>query len=133
MEKILEELKEIEARVSALIRELESPNEGITANVGEIRRLAVLEEIFRLGREATPEEISVFAQKFGKDPRSSSGYFSGKSPSLKRSENGKKRVLTPTGINSVMTARQQWGTDWLERIPLDIVGNASTPDLEITF
>ena len=78
MKTILDELKEIEARVSALIQRIAAEHKAITATVGEVRRLAILEEVFRNKGQATPKEISNYAKKYGKTPSSCAGYYSGK-------------------------------------------------------
>lgn len=133
MKTILEELKEIEARTSALIKRLESENKGVTTTVGEIRKAAILEEVFRIGGAATPQEISDFAKKYGKTPSSCAGYYSGKKPSMVASEDRQSRLLTDTGKQAVEKSRAEWGDDWLDRVPLEIVGNQYTPDSEVSF
>lgn len=133
MKTVLEELKEIEARTSALIKRLESENKRVSATVGEVRKVAILEEVSRIGGSATPQEISDFARKYGKTPSSSAGYYSGKKPSMIASKDRQSRLLTTTGEQTVAKARAEWGDDWLERVPLEIVGNKYTPDSEISF
>ena len=66
MKTILSELKEIEAKVSALINRLESENTSITTTVGEVRKIAILEEIYRKGGTVTPKEISNLQENTGK-------------------------------------------------------------------
>lgn len=66
MIEILKELRVIEARVSALIQRIEAEAKAVTATVGEIRRLAILEEVYRKGGKATPQEISDLARKYHK-------------------------------------------------------------------
>lgn len=133
MQSVLEELRAIEARVSALIRRMEAEQKAATATVGEIRRLAILEEVYRKAGRATPEDISGYAIKYGKTPSSCAGYYSGKSPSLAASEDREFRLLTETGNRLVLEAREKWGKDWLDRIPLDIVGNSETIGAEVSF
>lgn len=133
MQSVLEELKAIEARVSALIRRMEAEQKAATATVGEIRRLAILEEVYRNAGRATPQDISEYAIKYGKTPSSCAGYYSGKSPSLVASEDREFRLLTETGNRLVLEAREKWGKDWLDRIPLDIVGNSETIGAEVSF
>lgn len=133
MKTILDELREIEARVSALIQRMEAENKAITATVGEVRRLAILEEVFRNKGEATPQEISNYAKKYGKTPSSCAGYYSGKSPSMSASDDKKTRLLTETGIRIVKETREIWGEDWLDRVPMNVIGSYQTPDAEIAF
>lgn len=133
MKTILSELKEIHAKVTAVINRIESEDNGIVTTVGEVRKIAILEEVYRKGEVATPLEISDFARKYGKTPSSTAGYYSGKKPSLEATADKKSRKLTETGKQIVIETRDKWGDDWLDRIPLDIVGNEYTPDSEISF
>lgn len=133
MKTILDELKEIEARVSALIQRMEAEHKAVTTTVGEVRRLAILEEVFRNNGKATPQEISDYAKKYGKTPSSCAGYYSGKSPSMAASDDRQTRLLTETGRKIAQATRDEWGEDWLDRIPLNIIGNHHTPDAEISF
>ncbi len=132
---VLKELLEIKAKVDALVLMLQSEGSVTTANIGEIRKIAVLEEIYRLGGSATPSEISSIAKKFGKTPSSTAGYYSGNVPSLVADETCGKNIrkLTPQGKALVIQYRNKWGEDWIERIPLDIVGNPNTRTSEIAF
>lgn len=136
-ENVLKELLEIKAKVDALICILQSEeNSNITASVEEIRKIAVLEEIYRRGGSVTPEEVSEIARKWGKHPSSTAGYYSGKCPSLEASEdaNGNTiRKLTSGGENTVEMYRLEWGNDWIDRVPLELVGNANTKTSEIAF
>lgn len=133
MKTILEELKEIEARVSALIQRMESEHTAITATVGEVRRLAILEEVFRNNGKATPREISDYAKKYGKTPSSCAGYYSGKSTSMSASDDKRTRLLTETGKRIVQETREMWGDDWLDRVPMNVIGCHLTPDAEVSF
>lgn len=133
MKSVLDELKEIEARVSALIQRMEAEHKAVTTTVGEVRRLAILEEVFRRSGQVTPQEISDLAKKYGKTPSSCAGYYSGKSPSMVASEDRKTRQLTETGKKMVQEIRDMWGENWLDRLPLAIVGNSYTSDAEIAF
>lgn len=133
MKTILYELKEIEAHVSALIQRMEAENKAITATVGEVRRLAILEEVFRNNGKATPREISDYAKKYGKTPSSCAGYYSGKSPSMSASDDKKTRQLTETGKRIVKETREMWGEDWLDRVPMNVIGRHQIPDVEISF
>ena len=99
----------------------------------EIRRVAVLEEIYRAGGTVTAKEVSCFAEKYGKTPSSTAGYYSGNKPSLTASEDRLARVLTETGRMIVLEKREEWGEDWLERVPMEIVSNAYARDTEIVF
>lgn len=75
--------------------------------------------------------------KYGRNPSTTAGYYLGKKPSLIATESnieGKKsRKLTPYGESVVKQTRSEWGDDWLERVPLDIVSNENNPDMEIEF
>lgn len=133
MKTILEELKEIEAKVSALINRLESEDKSVVTTVGEVRKIAILEEVYRLGGIATAQEISDFARKYGKTPSSTAGYYSGNKPSLVATADREARELTETGKQVVKETREKWGHNWLDRIPLDIVGNEYTPEAEVSF
>lgn len=133
MKTVLDELKEIEAKVSALINRLASQDKSVVATVAEVRKIAILEEIYRIGGIATAQEISDFARKYGKTPSSTAGYYSGNKPSLAATADREARELTETGKQVVQETRKKWGDDWLERIPLDIVGNEYTPEAEISF
>lgn len=133
MKTVLDELKEIEAKVSALINRLESQDKRVVATVADVRKIAILEEIYRIGGSATAQEISDFARKYGKTPSSTAGYYSGNKPSLVATADRKARELTETGKKVVKETRENWGDDWLDRIPLDIVGNEYTPEAEISF
>lgn len=135
-ETILKELLEIKAKVDALIVILQSENSSTTASIEEIRKVAILEEIYRLGGVATPTEISAIAKKYGKTPSSTAGYYSGKCPSLEAGEDSNKnsiRKLTVQGKAVIAQYHEKWGEDWIERIPLDIVGNSNTKTSEIAF
>lgn len=131
MQELLKELREIEARVSALIARIESENKTIVTTVAEIRRVAILEEIYRAGGRVTAKQIALFAKKYGKTPSSTAGYYSGKKPSLVATADKSKRELTETGRLVVKEMREKCGEDWLERVPLDIVGNEYTSDTEV--
>ena len=133
MKTVLEELKEIEAKVSALINRLESEDKSVVTTVAEIRKIAILEEVYRLGGTATPQEISDLARKYGKTPSSTAGYYSGTKPSLAATANREARELTETGKQVVKETRDKWGENWLDRVPLDIVGNVYTPEAEVSF
>ena len=82
---------------------------------------------------ATPTTAIINEVKYGKTPSSCAGYYSGKSPSLAASEDREFRLLTETGKRLVLEAREKWGKDWLNRIPLDIVGNSETIGAEVSF
>ena len=45
MQSLLDELKEMQAKLSAIIARLEAEHNTVTATLAEIRRVAVLEEI----------------------------------------------------------------------------------------
>ena len=89
-------------------------------------RFAILEEIYRCSGSVTPEQISEFAVKYGKTPSSCAGYYSGKKPSLKASDDRKRRLLTKQGEETVLAARHRWGDDWLDRVPQSIIANDAT-------
>ena len=130
---ILNELKAIEANIAALIQRIEAEHKDITATVGEVRRLAILEEVYRNNGKVTPQEISDYAKKYGKNPSSCAGYYSGKSPSMTASEDRQTRQLTETGERIVNETRKKWGNDWLDRVPMDVIGNHHTQNAEISF
>ena len=133
---VLKGLLEIKAQVDSLILVLQSENAKTTAFIEEVRKIAVLEEVYRLGGSATPRHIADIATKYGKAPSSTAGYYSGKSPSLEASvdSNGDAiRKLTAQGEANVLHYRAVWGADWLQRIPLNIVGNSNTKKAEIAF
>ena len=145
-ESYLKELYSIRDRVNALISlmEREDGNEdgkkmtttkiiAKKTTVGEVKKKAILEEIYRMGGTTTPDVISELAIKYGRKPSSTAGYYSGKKPSLIATVDKKARKLTPYGESIVEQTRTDWGEDWLDRVPLDIVGNENTPDMEIEF
>ena len=145
-ESYLKELYSIRDRVNALISLMERENSNedgkkmtttkIIAKkttVGEVKKKAILEEIYRMGGTTTPDVISELAIKYGRKPSSTAGYYSGKKPSLIATVDKKARKLTPYGESIVEQTRTDWGEDWLDRVPLDIVGNENTPDMEIEF
>lgn len=134
---VLKELLEIKAKVDALVITLQSAkNAAVTAGIEEVRKIAVLEEVYRLGGAATPNEISEIAKKWGKSPSSTAGYYSGNSPSLEACVNSNGdaiRRLTAQGVDNVKRYRAEWGVDWLDRVPLEIVGNSNTKTAKISF
>lgn len=134
---ILKELLEIKAKVDALVLTLQSAkNASVTASIEEVRKIAVIEEVYRLGGTATPNEISEIAKKWGKSPSSTAGYYSGNSPSLEACVNSNGdaiRRLTAQGVENVKRYRAEWGEDWLDRVQLEIVGNFNTKTTEISF
>ena len=65
MQSLLDELKEMQAKLSAIIARLEAEHNTVTATLAEIRRVAVLEEIYRAGGMVTAKEVSCFAEKYG--------------------------------------------------------------------
>lgn len=133
-QEVLRQLKEIQGQVTGLIQALERDEEedkAVVATVGEVRRVAILEEVYRQGGSATVADISAFAQRYGRSPRSCGGYYSGTAPSLRKQGSG--RELTPMGVQLVMEARQKWGDDWLDRLPMDVLSNPHTPDTTIAF
>ena len=130
-ETVLKELLEIKAKVESLISILQSENTSVKTSIEEIRKVAVLEEIARLGGSCTPAEISAISLKYGKTPSSTAGYYSGKTPSLE-SKDGLRR-LSKQGESIVAKYREEWGADWLERIPLEMVGNSNAKATEIVF
>ncbi|TCL54482.1 hypothetical protein EDD76_12086 [Kineothrix alysoides] len=145
--KLLKDLKRIEASLAAVIHQIESENTGITATIAVVRKIAILEEVFRAGGKVTAEEVSKFAIKYGKTPSSCAGYYSGKSPSMTTNEEliddkallkynwftSDWRYLTNTGLLLVREKRDEWGEDWLDRVPLDIVGSDANTLTYINF
>lgn len=131
MQKVLMELKEIQAKVSALIVQLEASDKKIHTSVAEIRRVAVLEEIYRAGGSVTAKQVAEFAKKYGKTASSTAGYYSGRKPSLVATDDRTARKLTEAGIEIVMKMREKCGEDWIDKVPLEVIGNEYTPDTEI--
>ena len=130
---VLKELREIKARVTVLIQALEAEEAAVTATLGEVRRMAILEEVYRAGGHVSARQISDFARKYGRDPSACGGYYSGKVPSLAVSGDGQHRNLTQAGREIVEDTRDAWGEDWLDRLPMDIVGNPHASGSEISF
>ena len=124
-QEILHQLKEIQGQVNGLIQALEreEQSQSVTATVGEVRRAAILEEVYRQGGSVTAADISVFAQRYGRSPRSC----------LAASEDKTRRELTAVGTELVLEAREKWGEDWLDRLPMDVLSNPHTPDTTIAF
>ena len=133
-QEILHQLKEIQGQVNGLIQALEreEQSQSVTATVGEVRRAAILEEVYRQGGSVTAADISVFAQRYGRSPRSCGGYYSVAAP-LAASEDKTRRELTAVGTELVLEAREKWGEDWLDRLPMDVLSNPHTPDTTIAF
>ena len=73
MQSLLDELKEMQAKLSAIIVRLEAEHNTVTATLAEIRRVAVLEEIYRAGGTVTAKEVSCFAEKYGKNSEFNGG------------------------------------------------------------
>ena len=132
---ILHQLKEIQGQVNGLIQALEREEQSqpVTATVGEVRRAAILEEVYRQGGSVTAADISAFAQRYGRSPRSCGGYYSGAAPSLTASGDKTRRELTAVGTELVLEARKKWGEDWLDRLPMSVLSNPHTPDTTIAF
>jgi len=146
---VLEDLKRIQASLSAVIAEIESENGGgVSATITEIRKVAILEEVYRARGKVTVRQLSDFALKYGKTPGSCGGYFSGKSPSMTGNEDDKRipesllktdwftgegRYLTEEGLRVVLDKRAEWGKDWLDRIPREIVKSEVNVLTVITF
>ena len=131
MQELLKELWEIEARVSAIIARLESENKTTVTTVAEVQRLAILEEIYRAGGSVTAKQIADFAKKYRKIPSSTAGYYFGRKPSLVATDDRTAGKLTETGIEIVMKMREKCGEDWLDKVPLEVVGNEYTLDTEV--
>lgn len=94
--------------------------------VATIRWVAPLAEVVRAGGVVTPVELSWFCRKYGKNPKGAAGYFTGMRPSM-RSLDDDKRAITEDGRARVLQMEIEYGPDWLERVPLDLVGN---PEVE---
>jgi|GEM_PF-689901 len=135
---ILKDLKKIRASVSAVIDQIEAENKDVSATVADIRKFAILEEVYRAGGKVTANDISDFAVKYGRTPGSCGGYYSGNSPSMTGKGDderipksllkpnwftGEGRYLTRDGLYLVEKKRAEWGEDWLKRIPLNIVSS----------
>jgi hypothetical protein len=133
---IIAELKRINASIATLITQLEADpsNVLITASIETIRKIAVLEEIYRSGGSVTPGELSSFTTKYGKTPSSAAGYFSGRKPSLIASDDRRNRLLSEHGQELVNNMRKEWGYDWLDRIPLATIADSNvSKSLEVSF
>lgn len=90
--------------------------------VHTVRWVAPLAEVERAGGVVTPLELSWFCRKYGKNPKGVAGYFTGAKPSM-RSVEGDKRAITEDGRARIRQIELEYGEDWLERIPLDLVGD----------
>ena len=142
---VLKDLKRIEASLAAVILQLEAENAGVKATVAEVRKAAVLEEVYRAGGKVTPGDLSRFSEEYGKTPSSSAGYFSGKAPSMTVDQliaatllkpnwfTGTGRYLTGQGLRVVLEKREAWGDDWLDRIPREILKSQVNALSVITF
>lgn len=92
-----------------MINRIEAEDKGIVTTLGEVRKIAILEEVYRKAGVPTPIEISDFARKYGKTPSSTAGYYSGKKPSLVATSDRVARKLTEIGKQIVMDTRDKWG------------------------
>lgn len=128
---MLKELKEINAKIAAVIIRLETEHKTVVTTLAEGRRVAILEEIYRAGGTVTAKEVVYFAEKYGKKASSTAGYYSGKKPSLVTEQ--LSRNLTEAGKWIVAEKRKEWGDDWLERILMNIVSDEYTQDIEVVF
>lgn len=127
---ILTDIKELKQKLESITLSLESitnDQEGIEINVYDIRKIAILEEVYRSDGIVSAEQLSDIAKKWGKSPQGVAGYFTGDNPSL-RSIAGGKRALTDKGADAVIYYRDKYGDDWLDKVNLDLVGNSNTPD-----
>ncbi|MBE0466745.1 MAG: hypothetical protein IBX71_05915 [Candidatus Desulforudis sp.] len=108
--------------VKVQLRNLYAAEGGKEIPVHTIRALAPLAEVVRAGGNVSPLELSWFCRKYGKHPKGAAGYFTGTSPSMKSGE-GDRRMITDQGLARVRQAEMEYGKDWLDRVPLDIVAN----------
>lgn len=90
--------------------------------VHTVRWVAPLAEVERAGGVVTPLELSWFCRKYGKNPKGVAGYFTGAKPSM-RSVEGDKRAITEDGRARIRQIELEYGEGWLEKIPLDVVGD----------
>lgn len=95
-------------------------------SVYDVRRAAILEEVYRENSIVSSDELSEIARKWGRNPQGTAGYFSGTNPSL-RAIAGGKRALTERGLEIVMENRNAYGQEWLDRVDKEFVGNPNTP------
>jgi hypothetical protein len=139
-QEITARLRQVRAQIVALAEQVnileseldpEIARGGIRVTVGDVRKVAILEEVQRAGGAVSPADLSKFARKYGRDPSSCAGYFSGKKPSLKASRDKKQRILTNEGLAALGETSREWGADWFERIPLDKVENPDTMNTTI--
>lgn len=116
-----QELKVIKTQIRNLYAE-----GGKEILVATIRWVAPLAEVVRAGGIVTPVELSWFCRKYGKNPKGVAGYFTGAHPSMRSLDDG-KRAVTNDGVARVAQMETEYGPGWLEKVPLDLVGN---PDVE---
>lgn len=130
LKNLADQLSLIEQDLKAVkiqLRNLYAAEGGKEILVQTIRAVAPLAEVVRAGGIVTPLELSWFCRKYGKHPKGAAGYFTGAKPSM-RSGEGDQRMITEHGLNRVRQAELEYGEDWLDRIPLDIVSN---PDIDV--
>ena len=145
---ILKNLKMIESSISAVIAQMEAEKGEVETTIADVRKFAILEEVFRENGKVKADKLSELAIKYGKTPGSSGGYFSGDLPSMTSKAddaripesllkpnwfNGEWRYLTEEGLRVVIAKRAEWGEDWLDRIPLEIVGSKADKETIISF
>ncbi|MFZ5899165.1 MAG: hypothetical protein ACOYU7_08385 [Bacillota bacterium] len=127
----LDLLKELVDRLSVLEQEIKAirvkinnlyAEGGKEILVSTIRYVAPLADVQRAGGVVTPLELSWFCRKYGKNPKGAAGYFTGARPSM-RSISEDQRAITEDGLARVKQIEAEYGEDWLDRIPLDVVGN----------
>jgi hypothetical protein len=77
-------------------------------SVGRVHQMAVLDKIYSMGGSVDLNDLLNVVKRYGKNPGSVSGYFSGKRASLAKGE-GSKRMLTEFGKNRVVEFRSKYG------------------------
>ncbi|MBU4532488.1 MAG: hypothetical protein U1D96_08870 [Eubacteriales bacterium] len=89
--------------------------------VHTVRWVAPLAEVERAGGVVTPLELSWFCRKYGKNPKGVAGYFTGSKPSMRSI--GDQRSITEDGLARIRQIDLEYGEDWVDKIPLDQVGD----------
>jgi hypothetical protein len=125
LKQLADQLALIEQELKAVkiqLRNLYAAEGAKEMMVQTIRALAPLAEVSRAGGSVTPLELSWFCRKYGKHPKGAAGYFTGAKPSMRSSADG-KRVITDYGRARLRRVEMEYGEDWLDRVPLDLVSN----------
>jgi len=92
----------------------------------EVRKFAILEQVYRENGVVTPEELSEIAKSVGRKPQGLAGFFKNPGAVMEQSVNNTRR-LTKRGEKIVVDARERYGNDFLEKIQ-DELYNAGEVD-----